>query len=319
MLVLDGICTAIGQTPLIPLRKVGDLNHQVYGKCEFMNPAGSAKDRPALFMIEKAIMEGKITSSTTIIESSSGNMAISLAMICNYLKLKLICVVDPKTTKQHLDLIKIYGASIEHVSTPDEETGEFLPARIKRVKSLLDTIPDSFWTNQYGNEQNYLSHFATTMKEIVSSVKQVDYLFCGVSSCGTIRGCAEYVKQHHLSTKIIAVDAFGSLIFSDQSSKRVLPGLGAAIKPPLSDRELIDQVVYVSDQDCIEGCQKLLQKESLLCGASSGGVLMAYQTIRSTIPKNSTCVLIFPDRGERYLNTIYSDAWVKEALSKTSK
>lgn len=308
----EGICSIIGQTPIIQLKKVGGDRHRVYAKCEFLNPAGSVKDRPALFMMKKALETNQIKQDTTIIESSSGNMAISLAMICNYLGLKLICVIDPKTTEQNITLMKLFGAEIEYVSTPDPETGEYLPARLQRVQSLLKKIKNSYWTNQYENEQNYFSHYETTMREIVSGLNHVDALFCGVSSCGTIRGCAEYVKKHQLETKIIAVDAVGSKIFTETKAKRLLPGLGAAIIPPLSVPEMIDQVVHVTDQDCIVGCHRLVTQESVLCGASSGGVLMAYESVKESIPEGATCVLLFPDRGERYLNTIYSDQWIME-------
>lgn len=318
MRLAEGICSAIGKTPIIELKKIGGDKHRVYGKCEFLNPAGSIKDRPALFMLKRAIENNLINQDTTIIESSSGNMAISLSMICNYLGLKLICVIDPKTTEQNIRLMKLFGATIEYVSNPDPNTGEYLPARLQRVQSLLKKVKNSYWTNQYENEQNYFSHFETTMREIISHLSHVDILFCGVSSCGTIRGCAEYVKKHQLKTKIIAVDALGSKIFTETKANRLLPGLGAAIVPPLAAPEMVDQVVYIDDQDCIVGCHRLVTQESILCGASSGGVLMAYESVKNSLPEGATCVLLFPDRGERYLNTIYSDQWIVEHFGDIS-
>ncbi|MBP1933320.1 2,3-diaminopropionate biosynthesis protein SbnA [Ammoniphilus resinae] len=309
----NGILTTIGNTPLVPLRQITrEPKQHVYAKWEGMNPGGSAKDRPALRMIQEGLRSGEIGPDTVIIESSSGNMAISLAMICSYLGLRLICVIDPKTTTQNVQIMKAYGAEIDWVEQPDPQTGEFLPARIARVQALLSQIENSYWPNQYANPHNYLSHYHTTMKEIAASLKEIDYLFCGVSSCGTIRGCAEYIKDHKLKTKVIAVDAKGSMIFGGEKSKRLFPGLGAGMVPPQLKPELIDRTVYVTDLDCVIGCRLLLQKESILAGASSGGVMMGFQSISAELPKDSTSVLIFPDRGDRYLDTVYSREWVKE-------
>lgn len=149
-------------------------------------------------MIQEAWKEGTIGPGTTIIESSSGNMAISLAMICKYLGMRFISVIDPRTTETNLQILKALDAKIDYVANPDPVTGEFLPARLKRVQQLLAEIPSSYWPNQYANANNYLAHYHTTMKEIVTDLERVDYLFCSVSTCGTIRGLAEYARDHGL-------------------------------------------------------------------------------------------------------------------------
>jgi len=164
MILNEGILSAIGNTPLVRLAKLSEaFPFTVYGKLELMNPGGSSKDRPALRMIRHGLESGRIRAGTVIVESSSGNMAISLAKICSYIKLPLICVIDPKTTAQNRRIMEAYGARIEYVSEPDPATGEFLPARIDRVKRLLRNIENSYWPNQYENEHNARSHYNTTM------------------------------------------------------------------------------------------------------------------------------------------------------------
>jgi N-(2-amino-2-carboxyethyl)-L-glutamate synthase len=254
-----------------------------------------------------------------IIESSSGNMGIGLAQACRIFGLRFICVIDPKTAPQNVRLLRLYSAEIDLVSQPDPATGEFLQARVSRVRELLQQIPGSFWPNQYANEANAMAHYETTMHEIASALKgEVDYLFCATSTCGTITGCAEYVRDHGMSTQIVAVDAVGSRIFGEVSGKRLIPGFGAGFRPDLCRQELVSRCVHVSDTDCVLGCRRLLHSEGLLAGGSSGGVLSAVDRLKHEIPQGAHCVMILPDRGERYLDTIYSDDWVFEHLGLPS-
>ena len=312
---LDGIGSAIGRTPLVPLRRLfRDAAFRVYGKLEMMNPGGSAKDRPALRIVREAIRSGDIRAGTTVIESSSGNMAISLAQICRGLGLRFISVVDPRTTGSHLRLIRLLGGEVELVAEPDPATGDFLPARIERVRRLQRQIGDCYWTNQYGNPHNYLAHYETTLPEILQELPRIDYLFCGVSSCGTIRGCAERLKEVGQPTTIVAVDAAGSVIFGGARGGRKFPGLGAAMVPPIARAELIDRIVYVTERECVETCRELLRSEAILAGASSGGVLAAIRSLQGEIPPGSVCAAILPDRGDRYLDTVYDDEWTANNL-----
>lgn len=308
-----GILETIGNTPLIQLKRViKDAHFHVFAKLEMLNPGGSIKDRAAFNMIKNALKIGDISSNTTIIESSSGNLGIGLAQVCAFLGLRFICVVDTKTTQQNINILRAYGANVDLVTTPDPTTGEFLPARINRVKSLLGSIPNSFWCNQYANLNNARAHYQT-MHEIVTQLHgEPDYLFCATSSCGTLRGCSEYIKNNNLKTKIIAVDAKGSVIFGDKPSKRLIPGHGAGQVPELFESGLEDEYVHISDLDCIVGCRHLLRQEAILAGGSSGGIITAIEKKAQNIPKDATCVAILCDRGERYLDTIYSDSWVEE-------
>jgi cysteine synthase A len=239
-------------------------------------------------------------------------MGIGLAQICAYHGLRFICVVDPKTTKLNIEILKAFGAEVDQVTVPDRLTGEYLPARIARVQYLRQTIPDSFWPDQYHNIYNARAHHET-MREMVEELDgRIDYFFCATSTCGTLRGCSEYVRANHLPTRIFAVDAVGSVIFGDQKRPRLIPGHGAAVRPQLFQPWLADECIHVSDRQCIVGCRRLVKKEALLCGGSSGAVLMAVDMVKRRIPRDANCVAVFPDRGERYLDTIYSRDWVRE-------
>jgi len=314
-----GILSVIGNTPLIRLtRALDDCSFNLFAKLEGFNPGGSVKDRPAMTILRKGIATGEIGPKTVIVESSSGNMGIGLAQACRYLGLKFICVVDPKTTMQNIRLLEAYGAKVDLVSQPDPETGEFLPARLNRVRGLLSEIEDVFWPNQYSNMQNAAAHHRT-MDEIVKACHgKLDYLFCATSTCGTLRGCVDYVREHGLATRVVAVDAVGSVIHGGHRGKRLLPGHGASLVPDLYEADLAYDCIHVTDSDCVIGCRRLAAREAVLVGGSSGAVFMAASRARHMIPPNSNCVLIFADRGERYLDTIYSDDWVTEHFGDIS-
>jgi cysteine synthase A len=230
--------------------------------------------------------------------------------------LRFVCVIDPKTTIQNIHLLKAYGAEVDMVLEPDETTGEYLQARLNRVKSLLDSMENTFWPNQYSHRYNPIAHHQT-MHEIVTELNgEVDFFFCATSTCGTIRGCAEYVKRHNLRTRIFAVDAVGSVIFGGVNRKRLLPGHGSAVRPALYNADLAERCIHVTDLDCVLGCRRLVRQEAILVGGSSGAVLMAVERVKDEIPRDANVAVIFADRGERYLDTIYSDEWVAQHFSE---
>ena len=315
----EGVLAVIGNTPLVRLdRALGEIDFHLYSKLEALNPGGSIKDRTALSIIEAALEEDKLQLGDTVIESSSGNMGIGLAQACAYLGLNFICVVDPKVTAQNIEILRAYGTQIDMVPEADAGRGEFLQARLDRVEDLLHAIPGSFWPNQYANIYNPRAH-RQTMEEITTVLHgKVDYLFCATSTCGTIRGCADYIKENKLKTKVLAVDAYGSVIFGGPRAKRLIPGHGAAVRPQLYQEDMADDCIYVSDLECVIGCRRLVRLEAILAGGSSGAVLMAVRKIRNTIPAGANCVMIFPDRGERYLDTIYSDRWIQKHFGDVS-
>lgn len=310
----------IGNTPLVQLSKLfaNDRGIKVHAKLELLNPGGSAKDRSAARIITEAWNEGAIGPGSVIIESSSGNMAISLAAICSYLGLRFISVVDPKATKQNIRIMRSYGADIELVEEADPETGEFLPARLNRVRELTARTPNSFWPNQYENKNNYLSHYEGTMHEIIEELGHVDYVVGGVSTCGTMLGCAQYIRAHKLSTKVVAVDAEGSVIFGGTNGNRRFPGLGTGIIPPFGQTRFMDYAIKVADLDMVAGCRMLVKQESILAGPSSGAVIYALKSTLHELPDGSVCAVILHDRGERYMDTVYCDEWVAQQFGGDS-
>lgn len=310
--VCEGVLDAVGGTPLVHLRRyLPSATFQLYAKLESLNPGGSIKDRPAKQILEHALSTGILHPGGVVVESSSGNMGIGLAQVCRYHSLRFICVVDSKTTEANRRVLRAYGAEIDLVSEPDPETGELLQARLARVQELIRTIPGAFWPNQYANRKNSASHYHTTMHEVTTALwGEVDFVFIPTSTCGTLRGCSEYVRDRGMKTQIVAVDACGSMIFSDVRAPRMVPGLGAGLRPPLYEPSLFHQCVHVSDLDCVNGCRRLMDREAILAGGSSGGVLSAIERLAERIPASSVVVGLLPDRGERYLDTVFSDDWV---------
>jgi cysteine synthase A len=291
----------------------------VYAKLEGMNPGGSSKDRPALSIIGRAIEAGEVRPDTVVVESSSGNMGIGLAQVCRYLGLRFICVVDARTTAQHISILRAYGVEIDVVTRPDPATGEYLPARLKRVSELRAAFHSTFWPDQFCNTGNPAAHREGTIREIVEELDgKVDYVFCATSTCGTLRGCAEYLRSHDLPTRVVAVDALGSVIFGGPKAERIIPGLGSGLMPGIFAPGLAHEQMHVTNLDCVVGCRRLVQREALLVGGSAGGVFTAFERMRDHIPDGSTCVLIFCDRGERYLDTVFSDVWVGERFGEVS-
>lgn len=310
----SNILDTIAQTPLIKLSRLG-TPFQLFAKMEAFNPGGSIKDRTALQLLKHAITHYGLQKGDTVVESSSGNMAIGLAQACKFYGMNLEVVVDPLVNQQTLKILKAYGARINQVKTPAREGG-FLQARLDRVQEILVKNPRSFWPNQYGNPQNPAAH-VHTMQEITRDLGQApDYLFAATSTCGTLMGCAGYVRTNQLPTKIIAVDAEGSAIFNSPPRERKIPGHGAGRKSQFLKMDLIHDVVHVDDQECVNGCYRLMDAEAILCGGSSGAVISAMEKYADRIPPESKVAIILCDRGERYLDTIYNEEWVKENMLK---
>lgn len=315
-----GILAAVGETPLVRLdRLIPGARFRLWAKLEMLNPGGSIKDRPAAAILEEGLRAGRLGPETLIVEQSAGNMGIGLAQACRYLGLRFVCVVDPKTTEQNLKVLRCYGAEIDCVEQPDPLTHEYLPAKLARVRQIVAESPDAFWPNQYENRGNPGSHYHATMAEVAAALDgAVDWLFVGTSTCGTLLGCGEYVRDHALPTRIVAVDALGSWIFGGRRRKRLIPGLGAAAHPPFLDRALISGHLHVDDLDCVAGCRRLVRREAILAGGSSGGVCTAVERRAHLIPEGANVVVILPDRGERYMDTIFSDDWVRERFGDVS-
>jgi 2,3-diaminopropionate biosynthesis protein SbnA len=285
----------------------------VHAKVEKFNPGGSIKDRTAVSMLLDKLYTGELDPArSVVVESSSGNLAIGLAQICRYFGLRFICVVDAKTTTHNLNILRAYGVDVEVITEPDPVTGELLPARLRRVRELVAQLPHAFWPNQYANPRNPQAH-ERTMREIVTALDDpIDYLVVPAGTTGTLHGCARYIRRHGLRTKIIAVDAVGSTLFDPAPPpvSRLIPGHGASVVPAIHDPSVAHRVVHVTDLDCVAGCRALMAREAILAGGSSGAAVTALRQVAPSLPRGATCVLILPDGGDRYLDTIYSDEWV---------
>ncbi len=318
--VFKGILSTIGNSPLVELEKImPGFPSRVFAKMERFNPGGSIKDRSAASMLLAKIRGGELTPGrSVVVESSSGNLAIGLAQICRYYGLRFICVVDAKTTEHNLAILRAYEATVEVVSAPDPETGEYLPRRLERVRELVAAIPHAYSPDQYSNPRNPLAH-EETMREIAEALDgRVDYVFAATSTTGTLRGCSAYARASGLGATVVAVDAAGSALFGHEPARRLIPGHGASVRPPLFDPAAADRVVHVSDQDCVVACRRLTLREAILAGGSSGATAAALHRIGADIPPGSNVVLIFADGGDRYTDTIYSDAWVRRNFGEIS-
>ncbi|MFI9650055.1 2,3-diaminopropionate biosynthesis protein SbnA [Streptomyces sp. NPDC052040] len=311
-----GILGAIGGTPLVELaRSSPGRGIEVYAKLEAFNPGGSVKDRVAYALLADAVREGRLVPGlSTVIESSSGNLAIGLAQMCRYHGLDFVAVVDAHTPRHTLAMLRAYGAGVDIVTEPDPATGQYLPRRLRRVRELLGSIPGAYWPDQYANPLNAAAH-ETTFDEILSEIPggRVDHLFVATGSCGTLRGCADVIRRRGLDTQVVAVDAVGSVIFgSSVTCDRLIPGHGAAVRPALFDPDAADAVVHVSDLDCVRAGRSLMRREAILAGGSSGAVAAALSAYEARLPDGAVCVLIFADDGSRYLETVHDDTWVRE-------
>jgi N-(2-amino-2-carboxyethyl)-L-glutamate synthase len=306
----SGVLGAIGNTPTLKLTRVlGENNFEIYAKLEGMNPGGSMKDRAAAGALLQAIRQGYITGGTTVIESSSGNMAIGLAQACCHLGLKLICVLDSRSTEQNRAILRAYGVGLEVLSEGFPEGANLLSARMRRVKELQAEIPNSFWINQYANSNVAIGYHLLMREALLAIGRPIDYLFVPVSTCGLLRGCADFLRDIGMATRIVAVDAVGSVIFGGEPRLRLLPGHGAALVPGLFAPGLASDVLRVTDEASVQFCHRLVRTEGLLVGASSGAAMAAIDSYRRNIAPDSVCLAILPDRGERYLDTVFNAKW----------
>ncbi|MDJ0450671.1 2,3-diaminopropionate biosynthesis protein SbnA [Methylocystis sp. JR02] len=312
--MIPNLCSFVGDTPLVELEVSFDnAAIRLFAKLEMFNPGGSIKDRPALFMIRQAMADGKITKASHLVESSSGNLAIAIAMIARQMKLEFTAVIDPNITKNNRELIETYGGKIELVDEKDEEGG-YLQSRICRVRRLLDELPNAVWLNQYANPDNRRSHYEGVGAEIVRDMRvEPTHAFIGVSTCGTIMGVARRLREAWPTVRIVAVDVVGSVIFGSPGGKRRLPGIGASRVPEQLDTREIDDVVYVTDWESMQGCHRLVREEGLLAGGSSGSIIAAIEKMAPRLPRGAVIVTIMPDRGERYLDTVYNCNWLSES------
>lgn len=231
-------------------------------------------------------------------------------MVAKIHRLKFTCVVDPYITSTNLKILKQLGAEVEMVQQPDDQGG-YLKTRISKVQELIKNTPDGFWLNQYANELNWQAHYYGTGTEIIQQLDEpIDYLVAAVSTTGSIMGCARRLREEFPRLQVIAVDAAGSVIFGAKPAPRKLPGIGSSRVPEILDSTQVDRMVYVNDAESVQGCRNLLLHEGMFAGGSSGSVITGIEKLVPTLPKGARIVTLFPDRGERYLDTVYDDQWM---------
>ncbi|MDQ0897330.1 MULTISPECIES: 2,3-diaminopropionate biosynthesis protein SbnA [unclassified Paenibacillus] len=311
--IKDSVKDCIGGTPLVRLSRLfPQQDIEVIAKLEYMNPGGSMKDRPARFIIEQGFRDGYIHEHTHLIESTSGNLGVALAMMGLIYGIKVTCVVDPKIAQTNLHILRQMGAHVDMVEERDDQGG-YLQTRIKRVQELLQTTTNGFWINQYANENNWKAHFHGAGSEIAEHLDHVDLFIAGVSTSGSIMGTSRRLRQKFPQMKVIAVDALGSIIFGSPAAHRELPGIGASRVPEILNRAEIDGVIHASDRESVQGCRELLRMEGIFAGGSSGSVIAAIHKLIPTLKPSDArpirIVTLLPDRGERYLDTVYNDEW----------
>jgi 2,3-diaminopropionate biosynthesis protein SbnA len=309
---LSGTLAAIGNTPMATVDLlIRNRKRRVFLKLESYNPTGSSKDRTARALIEDAEAHSRLTSSSVIVESTSGNLGVALAFVCRAMGYPFIAVVDPKATKENLQKMRSMGAMIEMVEEPDETMG-YLSARLSRVQEIC-RASNYLWLDQYSNLANPLIHYATTGPEIYRQLeKRVDAIFIAVSTGGTLAGVARFFRAASPGTRIIAVDAVGSLIFGGRPARRRLTGIGSAKVSTFIDKTHYDLVEWVGDEDAFLFCRNLLDKTGIHVGGSSGAVLVACARYLETHPEVENAVCLCPDTGENYRSTIFDDQWLKE-------
>jgi cystathionine beta-synthase len=310
MAIYNNILDLIGNTPLFRL----NLNIpycELYLKLENCNPGRSVKDRAACNMILEAEKEGIIKPGDTIIESSSGNTGVALAMLCAAKGYHFICVVDNHGQEEKIQTLKAYGAIIEHVGKNLPPNYHAAKERVEKVNELCNTYPDTFFINQGDNLNNRQAHYKTTANEIYDEVGMVDFLFSSVGTGGSISGTGKRLKELNPNTKLIAIEPQGSIIFGKPYSPFFQSGAGSAHMIFKNvDFDIIDENCQVSDKEAFNTCRYLAQKKGLLLGGTAGGVV--YKAIKYIEDNqcSGVAVAIIPDGGERYFSTVYNDEWM---------
>ncbi len=311
----DGPPLRVGGTFLQPTAPVftaidGLCSATVHLKLEGLNPAGSIKLKTALQLIEDLEAAGRICTNTQIVESSSGNLGVALAMVCANRGYRFTCVTDPNTPRQAVRAMQAAGAQVVRVERRDAQGG-YLGTRIAWIQAQVAHDERWVWVNQYANPGNWRAHYRWTAPEIFAAYPDAGHLFIGAGTTGTLIGCLRYVRAHRLPTRVIAVDAVGSVTFGGPPGPRRIPGLGTSHRPPLCellDVESLDAIVHIPEAETLRMCHRLAAR-GLLAGGSTGSVLRAVQRSSADISANDTVVAIAPDMGDKYLDTLYDSDW----------
>lgn len=288
---LDVLSKKIGNTPILSL---GD---GIYGKLEGKNPAGSIKDRAALFMIMRALENGELEEGGTVVEATSGNTGIGLAYVARELGINAVMVMPESMSKERRKMISAYGAQL--VLTP---ASEGMAGAVKKAKEIAEG--GAWLANQFGNYASVEAHFYTTAPEIFASVPTVKYIVAGVGSGGTVMGVKKYIEQNGIDCQVVAVEPLSSpLLTKGYTGVHKIQGIGANFVPAIVDVSKLDQTIDVADEDAIKAVGEIYRKFGEKCGISSGAAYFAARELRKRT--DGDIVVVLPDNGDRYPQSLY--------------
>ena len=315
----DTILDAIGNTPLVRLNKVVPPGSaEVYAKCEFMNPAGSIKDRMAWYIIDQAEKEGLLKPGGTIVENTSGNTGMGAAMTAAAKGYKAVFTMPDKMSKEKIDGLRAFGAKV--IITPTDVPGDSPDHYVNVAKRVASETPNSFYLDQYHNQWNIEAHEVLTGKEIFEQTDggQVDAIVIGTGTGGTVSGVGRYFKKHGSKASIVGVDPLGSVHYSIfHTGKPSTPyvykveGLGEDIVCRAFDPSVVDEMYQVDDYECFTMARRLIREEGLACGGSSGGMAHVAVEVAQKLGPGKKVVVILPDNAGRYLTKYLDDEWMK--------
>src|ERR671923_2743152 len=305
----------IGGTPLVRLQRIArDLEPTVVAKLEYMNPGGSVKDRIGLRMIEAAEREGKLRPGGTIVEPTSGNTGVGLAMVARLKRYRVIAVMPDKMSKEKIDLLRAYGAEV--VVAPTEVPPDSPESYYRVADRLTEEIPGAFQPNQYKNQANPEAHYRTTGPEIWRQTGgQITHFVAGVGTGGTITGAGRYLREQKPDIQIVGADPVGSIYSGGEEGVKpyLVEGVGEDFWPDTYDPQVVDRYITVSDRDSFIWTRRLAEAEGILAGGSGGLALYAaYQVARELEDPSAMVVVILPDGGRSYLSKVFNDAWMRQ-------
>lgn len=311
-MIIDTILGAVGNTPLVRFNRIGkDLNCELYGKCEFLNPGGSVKDRIGYYMIEAAEKAGKIRPGDTLIEPSSGNTGIGIALAAVVKGYKVIITMPEKMSHEKQVVLQALGAKI--IRTPTEAAWDSPESHISVAKKLQSEIPRSFILDQYSNKANSDAHYHFTAQEILDDMgEDLAMVVMGVGTGGTLTGIGKRLKEVNPKIKIIGVDPYGSIL---GGGTEIYPykveGIGYDFIPEVLDNLLVDHYVKVTDKDSFLMARQIIREEGLLIGGSSGSAVWAALQAAKDLKAGQKCVVVLPDSIRNYLTKFPDDEWMK--------
>jgi cystathionine beta-synthase len=321
--VYDNIVDTIGNTPLVRLGKLGaNLPVPLYAKVESFNPGGSVKDRIGLNIINEAEESGRLKPGGTVIESTSGNTGVGLAIICALRGYKCIFVMPDKMSQEKILLLRAYGAKV--VITPTAVEPDDPRSYYEVAKRLVRETPNSILANQYHNPENPQSHYLTTGPELWEQTGgMVTDVIMTVGTGGTISGTARYLKEQNPAIRIVGVDPIGSIIKDTWQNGGSIPpwaiaesykveGFGEDFIPSTLDLSIIDEIIQVNDKECFLWSRRLVREEGIFAGGSAGAALAAAMRYCSALPGGRLAVVLLPDSGSRYLSKHFDDKWMRE-------